>query len=78
MIEQTDAPTQIITCNIPGPRNSFGKPKLVLKPECRDNQDGLWAYCKTCQQPHWYSRQQVIAMWERGESVQCESAQSAS
>lgn len=66
-----DTKASIITCNIPGPRNNFGKNKLVLKSERRDEQDGLWAYCKTCQEPHWYSRKQVIAMWERGESVQC-------
>lgn len=62
---------QIITCSQPGPRNNFGRPKLVMKTEIRDGQPGLWAYCKTCQEPHWYSRKQVIAMWERGESVQC-------
>jgi hypothetical protein len=71
MIEQAAPTEQIITCNTPGPRNNFGRPKLVLKSENRNEQDGLWAYCKTCQEPHWYSRKQVVAMWERGESVQC-------
>lgn len=71
MISTNVSIQQIITCSVPGPRNNFGRPKLVLKTEARDNQLGIWAYCKTCQQPHWYSKKQIIEMWDRDGVVQC-------
>lgn len=64
------ATEHIITCNIPGPRNNYGKNKLVAK----ITEDGLYVWCKTCQDKHFLRRDVVIAAWERGESVQCEVA----
>lgn len=73
MIEQTapTAPTtsseKIITCSVPGPRNNFGKRKLLAK----ITPDGIKVWCKTCEKAHLLSRAEVIAAWEKGESVQC-------
>lgn len=62
---------QRVTCDIQGPRNDFGKPRLVatIVP------DGLQVWCKYCRAPHLISREQCINAWERGEAVlQCEEA----
>lgn len=68
MIEITPASAEhIATCDVPGPRNNFGKKKLFV----RVTQDGLFCWCKTCQQAHFLPRAEVMAAWERGESVQC-------
>lgn len=56
-----------VTCSIPGPRNDFGKPKLLAT----ITPDGISVWCKVCKTAHFISRQQCIAAWERGESVQC-------
>lgn len=72
----TPAPTKL-TCNKPGPRNPHGADRLVstIPP------DGLWVFCQWCKEPHFYTREVVMAAWTHGESVQCEesaSSQSAS
>lgn len=69
MIEQTTAPTteRIITCSQPGPRNNFGKRKLLA----RINERGIEVWCKTCGCSHFLSRAEVMLAWEKGESVQC-------
>lgn len=66
MIEQS-APTERITCSIPGPRNDRGRPRLLatLDP------GGIWIFCGSCRQKHYLEREKCIAFWERGESVQC-------
>lgn len=66
MIE-TSAPTERITCAVPGPRNDYGNPKLIATIDAA----GLWVWCRYCREPHLISRERCMAAWERGESVQC-------
>lgn len=68
MIE-TKAPIERITCSQPGPRNARGQPKPLATIE----PNGIWVYCGHCNTPHFLERAVVMAAWERGESVQCES-----
>jgi hypothetical protein len=66
-----DAPTERVTCSIPGPRNDRGRPKLVatLVP------DGLKVWCGHCKAIHLIPREKCIEFWSRGESVQCRGGQ---
>ncbi len=68
------APTERVTCSRPGPRNDRGRPKLLatLDPE------GIWVYCGHCKTSHHLSREQCLAFWSRGESVQCGPGQTRS
>lgn len=71
MIQQTAAPTQYLTCDSIGTRNTFGKPKLLATID----EHGISVWCKYCRAAHLIPRERVLAAWERGESVQCEVAQ---
>lgn len=66
-ITETAQTEHIVRCDQPGPRNSLGKRKLVAT----ITHDGISVYCKTCQTSHVLKKADVIAAWERGESVQC-------
>lgn len=61
--QQTTAPTRI-NCEV------IGRPKLLAE----ITPDGISVWCRICRQAHIIPRAQVVAAWERGESVQCESA----
>ena len=54
-----------ITCSEPGPRNDFGKPKLVAKIV----PDAILVWCRYCRVVHRISREQCEAAWSKGESV---------
>lgn len=72
MIDTTTPTTsERVTCSVPGPRNDRGRPKLLatLDPA------GIWVFCGHCKCNHHLSKEQCIAFWERGESVQCRDGQ---
>lgn len=65
---------QRVTCDVPGPRNDHGKPKLVAT----ITQDGLNVWCRYCRKAHLVSRAQCEEAWSRGESViTCEGVSEA-
>jgi hypothetical protein len=65
VIQQTTAPTSRITCN------AIGRAKLLAE----ITPDGISVWCRICHTSHVIPREQVVAAWEKGESVQCEVAQ---
>ena len=56
---------QRVTCDVQGPRNDQGRPKLLAT----ITQEGLQVWCKYCRRAHLISREQCMQAWERGESV---------
>lgn len=48
-----------ITCSIPGPRNDFGKPKLLAT----ITQEGVLCWCKHCRMPHLVARERIERVW---------------
>jgi hypothetical protein len=56
---------QRITCNIIGPRNNYGKDKLIATID----QTGLHVWCRYCRQPHLIAREVCMDVWKRGEGV---------
>ncbi len=68
MIDVSPTTEQRVTCSVIGPRNDYGREKLVATITV----DGLHVWCRHCRAAHLIERAVCIAAWERGESViQC-------
>lgn len=54
--------TQRITCSIVGPRNDYGKAKLVATVVTT----GVEVWCRYCRAPHLITREQCEEVWLAG------------